>query len=267
MVHGCFLAGGAMKADSRKRQAEITEMLSFGDFVTVESLSEKFTVTNQTIRRDLRVLSEKGLVLRKHGGAERMILTTNQAYTSRQILNSAAKYAIARSVAQQVPDGASLAFSIGTTPEIVARCLLNHRNLRIVTNNLNVAVAAAANPTFEITIAGGRIRNDDLDVLGDSTEQLFESYKVDIGVFGVAGVDNDGTMLDFHEDEVRTRLAILNNCRSSMLVLDYTKFTRTAHVRGGFIGRVDQVFCEQRPPRHILDYLIDAQTELVICAE
>ncbi|MFN2353287.1 MAG: DeoR family transcriptional regulator, partial [Desulfopila sp.] len=156
---------------------------------------------------------------------------------------------------------------IGTTPEIVARCLLNHRNLRIVTNNLNVAAAAAANPTFEVTIAGGRVRNDDLDVLGDSAEQLFASYKVDIGIFGVAGVDNDGTLLDFYEDEVRTRLAILNNCRSSILVLDHTKFTRTAHVRGGFIGRVDQIFCEQKPLRHILAYLADAKTELVICSE
>ena len=67
-----------MRADSRKRQAEITEMLLLRDFVSVESLSEKFTVTNQTIRRDLRVLSEKGLILRKHGGAERTVLTRSE---------------------------------------------------------------------------------------------------------------------------------------------------------------------------------------------
>lgn len=249
----------------QQRRNQIAEMICRHHFLSVKVLSDHFAVTRQTIRKDLQAICEQGLARRRHGGAERLVPVKNQTYESRQILNSEAKHAIAAAVARLVPNGASLAFSIGTTPEIVARSLLNHRKLRIVTNNLNVAMAAAAAPDFEITVAGGRLRNDDRDIIGSGAEELFRSYKVDIGIFGVAGIDEDGSLLDFHEDEVRTRQTIMANCRSSFLVLDHTKFSRSAHVRGGFLPAVDKIFCDRQPPPHILELLAGSSTELIIC--
>ncbi|THB77022.1 MAG: DeoR family transcriptional regulator [Desulfobulbaceae bacterium] len=252
-----------METAAKQRLSEIKKMLCREEFLTVEKLSDTFGVTKQTIRRDLNILTEKGIARRRHGGVERLVLKKNQAYISRQVLHSEEKHQIAAEVAKLVPNGATLAFSIGTTPEIVAQALLQHNELKIVTNNLNIAMAMAANPGFEITIAGGRVRNDDRDVLGQSTEAMFSSYKVDIGIFGVAGVDEDGTLLDFHEDEVRTRQTIKENCRLSYLVLDHTKFTRHAHVRGGYIGDVSKIFCDQPPPDYILDLVEQSDTEVI----
>lgn len=252
-----------MELSARQRIEAIKKQMHSNAFLTVEELSQRFGVTRQTIRRDLNMLTEQGFARRRHGGVERLVLKKNQTYLARQVLNNAAKQQIAAMVADQVPDGASLAFSIGTTPEIVAQALLNHKDLRIVTNNLNIAMVMAANPEFEITIAGGRIRNDDRDVLGSSVETMFSRYKVDIGVFGVAGVDEDGTLLDFHEDEVRARQVILENCRHSYLVLDATKFTRPAHVRGGYIGDVSKIFCEQPLPPGIAQKVSACGVEVV----
>jgi len=248
-----------------ERQAHIAEMLRQSDLIRVEDLARHFRVTTQTIRRDLNLLCERGLARRVHGGVQRMNTPGNVAYAWRQVLSQEAKHMIAQAVARHVPDGVSLSFSIGTTPEIVSSALLKHQHLKIFTNNLNIAFQACANPTFEVTVAGGRLRNEDRDVMGNGMEALFSAYKVDIGIYGVAGVDEDGTLLDFYEEEVRARQIICANSRSAYLVLDHTKFGRAAHVRGGRIDEATKVFCDRPPPADIQSLLAQSGTQLILC--
>lgn len=269
-------AAGAMRNDSSfaqgpldisNRQAEIADLVRTDGFASVEALARRFEVTTQTIRRDVNRLCELGVLRRTHGGVEPPAPAGNVDYRMRQVLNLREKRAIAARAAEQVPDGVSMAFSIGTTPEIVMQRLRHRRNLRIFTNNLYVAFSASENPSFEVTIAGGRLRYGDRDILGAVAQDFFSGYKVDIGVFGVAGVDEDGSLLDFHEDEVAARQAILRNCRQSFLVLDHSKFGRSAHVRGGHLSDVSHVFCDRALPPGLAQALSGAETEVVICAE
>ena len=248
-----------------ERQAHIAEMLRQRDFIRVDDLAKHFQVTTQTIRRDLNLLCERGIVRRVHGGVQGMPTPGNVAYDWRQILNLEAKQTIAREVARHVPNGVSIAFSIGTTPEIVSKALLAHRQLRIFTNNLNIAMLACSNPSFEVTVAGGRLRNEDRDVMGSGMEALFGAYKVDIGIYGVAGVDEDGTLLDFYEEEVRARQIIRENSRSAYLVLDRSKFGRAAHVRGGRIDEAAKIFCDRQPPAPVVDLLRRSGAQLIVC--
>lgn len=250
-----------------ERQVEITERLREQGFLAVEVLAEEYRVTTQTIRRDLTTLCDHGLARRRHGGIERLGDAGNLAYLSRQILARGAKQAIAREVARHIPDYASVAFSIGTTPEVVAAALLQHKGLRIFTNNMNVAMLACSNPTFEVNIAGGRMRNSDYDTLGPDIETFFSSYIFDFGIYGVAGVGERGTLLDFYDEEVRARRLIHDNSRETFLVLDHGKFGRTAHVRGGQIGEASKVFCDARPPAQIVEALEKSGSQLVICDE
>ena len=253
--------------DLSERQVQITELLREDGFLTVEALAERYGVTTQTIRRDLTTLCDYGLARRRHGGIEKPADVGNLAYGSRQILARSAKQAIAREVARHVPDNASVAFSIGTTPEVVAAGLLHHNGLRIYTNSLNIALLACTNPTFEVNIAGGRVRNSDSDILGPGMESFLSSYIFDFGIYGVAGVDEQGTLLDFYEEEVRARRLIHENSRTTMLVLDHSKFGRTAHVRGGLIGEAKKIFCDARPPRRIMEVIEESGGQLVICGE
>jgi DeoR family glycerol-3-phosphate regulon repressor len=253
-----------MKALS-ERQVQIAELVREEGFQTVEMLARKFGLTTQTIRRDLNTLCDHSLVRRRHGGVEQPPETSNLTYGSRQILARRAKQAIAREVARHVPNGASVTFSIGTTPELTAEALLHHERLRVFTNNLNIAMLASSNPTFEVFIAGGRLRNSDRDILGIGMESFLSSYIVDIGIYGVAGVDESGTLLDFYEEEVRARELIRENSRATFLVLDSTKFHRAADVRGGHILDATKVFCDAPPPEQIVEIIANSQTELVIC--
>lgn len=243
-------------AGSDSRQSAIAEMLRSRDFITVEELAARFSVATQTIRRDLVALCDQGLARRRHGGIESMARSGNLAFKDRRVLNREAKQSIAAAVSGHVSDGESLSLGIGTTPQFVAEALLSHRRLKIVTINLPLALMVGQSSDFTLAIAGGTVRGGDLDVCGPSVDSFFASYKVDIAIFGVAGVDADGSLLDFSEEEVRVREAMLRNCRRSYLVLDSSKFTRPAHVHGGRIDQVTAVFCEADPPagiRRMLD--------------
>ncbi len=250
-----------------ERQAEITELLRNDGFLTVEALAEKYRVTTQTIRRDLTTLCDFGLARRRHGGIERSATAKNLAYQSRQILLRDAKQAIAQEVARYISNGSSVAFSIGTTPEVVAAALLHHKDLRVFTNNLNIAMLFCTHSTFEVHVAGGRVRNSDCDVLGPGMETFLSSYMFDFGIYGVGGVGDNGTLLDFSEEEVRARQLIHENSRTTFLVLDHTKFGRAAHVRGGHLSEATKVFCDAHPPEHIADLLSESDSQLVICEE
>lgn len=247
---------------SEARQSAITEMLRNRDFITVEELAERFAVATQTIRRDLGVLCDSGIARRRHGGVERVRLDKNLSFGDRRVLNRDAKQSIAAAVAARVRDGESVALGIGTTPQCVAEALLGHKRLKIVTNNLPLALIVGQNSAFSLAIAGGAVRGGDLDVCNPA---FFATYKVDVAIFGVAGVDADGSLLDFSEDEVRVREAMLRNCRRSYLVLDSSKFTRPAHVHGGRIEDVTALFCEAEPPAGIRRILDLSGVEFVRC--
>ncbi len=246
-----------------RRQAEIVDLVRANGFVPVERLATQFAVTAQTIRREINHLCKLGLLRRTHGGVEQPVVNGNAHYSARRILNLPAKRAIANIVAGLVPDGASLAFSIGTTSEIVMQALGGHAGLRVFTNNLNVAYAATDMTGCEVSIAGGRLRPGDRDVLGAAAEEFFASYKVDFGILGVAGIEDDGTVLDFSEDEAGVRQAIIANCRHPILVLDHSKIGRSAHVRGGHLRQAHTIVSDRPLPDTLQALLAGSSTVML----
>lgn len=231
-----------------KRQARILEIVRENGFASIEHLAGHFDVTQQTIRRVVNQLCDQGLLRRIHGGVGLPVQNQNLAYGSRQGLNSEAKRRIAAAVSNFIPDGASLMIGLGTTPEYVAQALSNRQDLRVITNNLNVAAAFGRNPDIEITIAGGTLRPLDRDIIGDTAVRFFSGFKADIGIFGVGGIDEDGTLLDFLSDEVQARQAIVANCRTALLVADVSKFGRSATVRGGHFSDCHHFFTDKPLP-------------------
>lgn len=244
-----------MLAEQRGRA--IVDLVREKGFQSIETLAGEFGVTPQTIRRDVSSLNDLGLLRRRHGGVEPPRQSENLAYQSRQLLNIAAKRAIAQLVARDVPPRASLFFGIGTTPEQCALALVDHPHLRVMTNNLNVVMGLARNPACEIVVAGGRVRNPDRDVVAGEAHDFFGRFSVDIGIFGVGGVAPDGTLLDFSLDEVAMREALMRHCRQRFLVLDHAKFGRDATVRGGHIADATAVYCD-RPLPPAIQSMLDA---------
>lgn len=144
-----------------QRHDAIIELVKKQGYVSTEELVEQFAVSPQTIRRDLNDLADQNRILRHHGGAALPSSSVNTSWHDRKATQTAEKERIARKVASQIPNGATLFIDIGTTPEAVAHALLNHENLRVVTNNLNVANTLMQKDDFRIILAGGELRSRD----------------------------------------------------------------------------------------------------------
>ncbi len=231
------------------RQQDIVDLARQDGFLNIEVLAEHFSVTPQTIRRDINCLCDANLLRRRRGGAEYVEAPRlNLPYDSRRIIHPLAKQAIGALVAGLIPNGASVSFGIGTTPEFVALAMQGHSDLTVITNNLNVAMALSVVRSNRIILPGGALRLPDRDVLGPLVEEMYRNYRVDFGVFGVGGIEPDGTLVDFDRAEVLTRAAMLDSCRRSILVADTSKFGRPAPARGGQLSDIDTVVLDAPPP-------------------
>ncbi len=237
--------------NQQQRQEAIVDLVRRQGYASIEQLTEHFTVTPQTIRRDLNALAEEGLIRRVHGGAGLESSTVNTAYSTRKTLNLDAKQRIAALLASHIPDGSSLFINIGTSNEVVAEALLGHRDLEVITNNLNVAAILQHKEDFNVIVAGGQIRSRDGGIIGEATIDFINQFKVDYGIIGISGIDEDGSLLEFDYQEVRVAQAIIRNSRQVYLAADHSKFHRNPSVRQGNVSQIGALFTDRRPPQAI----------------
>ncbi|MBL4918704.1 DeoR/GlpR family DNA-binding transcription regulator [Szabonella alba] len=249
------------------RQTEILEIARAEGRVLVEELAQRFDVTLQTIRRDLGDLAEAGFLDRVHGGAVPRTGVVNIGYDQRRRMNAGAKTAIGKACAAAIPDNCSLILNLGTTTEAVARELLSHSNITVVTNNINVANILLANPGCDIMVAGGALRRVDGGLVGDLTTDFIAQFKVDYAIIGTSALDEDGDLLDFDLAEVRVSRAILRQARQSFLVADHSKLGRAAPARIASVRELDKVFTDLPLPERLTASCADWGTDVVVTGD
>ena len=249
------------------RQNEIVELARAEGRVLVDDLAQRFEVTLQTIRRDLGDLAEAGLVDRVHGGAVPRMGMVNLGYEARRRLHSDAKAAIGAACAAAIPDNSSLILNIGTTTEAVAQALLQHSNITVITNNMNVANILAANPGCEIMVAGGALRRSDGGLVGELATHFIEKFKVDYAVIGSSALDLDGDLLDYDLAEVRVSRAILRQARQSFLVTDHSKLGRSAPARIASLSEINTFFTDLPLPAPLMERCAEWGTEVQLCGD
>ena len=250
--------GGIMQ----KRQHKIVELVRISGYVSIEDLARDFKVTPQTIRRDIGALSRQGLLKRYHGGAGLTTSVENIGYSARQVLCLEEKKTIAKRVAQRIPSKASVFINIGTTTEEVAKELLKKDRLRVITNNLNVALILSRNPDIEIFMAGGVVRNRDCGITGHATLDYISQFRADFCIIGISGIADNGDLLDFDYLEVRVAQAIIKNSAKVLLAADHTKFGRKAMVCLGHMSDIDELFTNIKPRGPIVEILKETGVDL-----
>lgn len=250
------------------RHEKILDLVNRQGFATIEELVHGFNVTPQTVRRDLNLLHEQGLLRRYHGGAGTLGSSTiNASYQQRQVHNADEKRRIAAAVAANIPDNASLFINIGTTNEAIAHALLTRQSLKVITNNLHVANTLGPREDFEVIVAGGQVRPSDGGIIGEATLDLVKQFKVDFALIGTSGIDDDGILLDFDYHEVRVSQAMIANARRVCLAADHSKFGRKAMIRLGSLADIHTFFTDRAPPAAIAEVITRARGRLVIAGQ
>ncbi|GFE49785.1 DeoR family transcriptional regulator [Roseobacter cerasinus] len=246
------------------RQPDILKIAQREGKVTVEGLAEHFGVTLQTIRRDLTELAEANKLERVHGGAILPSGTTNIQYEERRTLNQSSKLAMARACAAQIPEGCSVFLNIGTSTEAVAQELLDHRDLMVVTNNMNIANILIDNSDCQVIVTGGALRRSDGGLVGTLTIDTIRQFKFDYAVIGCSAMDEDGDILDFDIQEVGVSQTIIAQSRNSLLVADHSKFSRTAPARIASMRAVSTVVTDKRLPGNLPQLCADWGTKVIV---
>ncbi|MBN3536848.1 MULTISPECIES: DeoR/GlpR family DNA-binding transcription regulator [Sphingomonadaceae] len=221
------------------RHFQILELARSAGKVAVEELADRLGVTPQTIRKDLNILARKSMLSRVHGGAVVTSGVDNIDYVTRRAVATGAKAAIGRAAAALIPNGVSLFINIGTTTEAVANHLVHHRDLMVISNNLNVVDILADRDGIDMVVVGGQVRRHDRAVVGALAMNFIRAFKVDYALIGISAIDPDGSLLDFAVDEVQVTRTIIQHARKVILVADSSKVGRPAPVRAGDLHDID----------------------------
>ena len=167
------------------RQNQIMELVRGQGYASIEMMADRFGVSQQTVRRDIIFLSENNLLQRHHGGAGLPSGVDGLAYPKRKVRKAREKQLIGNAIAARIPNGAFLYIDIGTTTEAVAKALLKHKGLRVLTNHIGIVSMLCENTDFEIILTGGLVRNRDRAVTGETTAEFLRKFRVGYGIFGI----------------------------------------------------------------------------------
>jgi len=169
-----------------RRQRILDDLRRQGKVVAIE-LSKRYSVSQDTIRRDLGALASQGLLKRVHGGAL-PITPITMPYAERDKQPSPARTALARAAAELVQDGQVILFGGGTTNAEIACCLPADLRATAVTFNPRVALNLAQYPNLEVILIGGRLNKRELVVADAAAVVQIKAFQADIYFVGVCSL-------------------------------------------------------------------------------
>lgn len=245
------------------RYDQLLSLVKAKGYMRIDELAEQLNVSAQTVRRDIKRLSEDGILSRYHGGASQASSAINRELEEREVSQTAEKWKIAQAVAERIPDRSVIFLAAGTTIECVARALLARQDLRIITTCLRVASLLYKRRDFEVMVPGGRVRPMNSGIIGPSAQDFLQKFRADYFIGSVGAIDPDGTLLDFDFNEVAAIKVMMANAKHVFVAADHTKFFASASVELGVTADIDALFTDQPPPPPLSSLLAQQQVEVV----
>lgn len=207
-----------------QRRREIVDLLQMKGSVNTEGLCEHFNVSQMTIWRDLKVLEDRDMLKRVHGGAMLVGQMDEPIYTRKQSVNRHAKERIARYACQHyVHDNQIIIMEAGTT--VMAMCkYLNHQNLTVITNGLGTLNELATHvPQIQVLSCGGMLRDVGLTFVGPQAEQFFQHVRAHTLFLSATGISLGDGIYDPNLLEIQVKQAMAASAQQVVLLLDRFK--------------------------------------------
>jgi DeoR family transcriptional regulator, fructose operon transcriptional repressor len=213
-----------------ERQGAIVEAVNTARAISTDELVRRLGVSAETVRRDLALLEERGVIRRVHGGAASVLdrRADEPSFSERSVIRHMAKVELARAAVSLLEVGQTVVIDIGTTAVEVARAIPPSFRGTIVTPSLLVAMEIADRPRIELLVSGGRVRKGDLACANAHAKALFSDLYPDLAFIASGGVDAVAGLTNFHLDEVDIRKTIIANSTRSFILADSSKLGRIA---------------------------------------
>jgi len=248
-----------------QRQDAILSVIQARGSCSIIELADMLHVSDETIRRNVRPLIEKGYLHKVHGG---VVLAPpsedEQPFERRLRSHAAAKEQIANLLAAIVDSGDSLMIDTGSTTAYVARALRGHKDLNVVTNCTEIARTLVVGAGNQVHLAGGQLRRDDSAVFGSSALTFVGQFQVKYAVLSIAAISLQGEFMDHHMLEAEFSRAMIKQAQQTIVVADSSKFSNSALIQVCSLPQVDMLICNQAPPAELCALLEQHDVQLVL---
>lgn len=228
-----------------QRQREIMSRLRSGRTLSVTALATDLSVSDETIRRELRALEDHGAIIREHGGARMAAPAMEGPLHQRMDENADAKLRIARAAADLVPDGAIVFIDSGTTSCFIARQLIERKSLTVITNSLGVANDLGGINNNRLFLAGGQMDYDYRAFSDHVAQDYVRGFTPHLAILSVGGISIDRGLMDFHPGEAEMSRIAYATSKQVLLAADSSKFGRYALVQTAALTDVDILVTDQ----------------------
>ncbi|MFT4107019.1 MAG: DeoR/GlpR family DNA-binding transcription regulator [Lacrimispora sp.] len=212
---------------AEERHDAIVSLVNKKGSVRVKELSEKFDVTEDSIRKDLTQLEKKGLLKKTYGGAMKIRINVHDLdVAQRKDKNIEMKQMIARKALELIKDGDMVFLDISTANLELAK-LLTKSMLRItvVTNMIDVMQTLTAAPTVKVIFIGGTFSRGHDGFVGSITIDQIVNYRFDIAFVGAVGVDLiDNSVATYMVEDGLTKSAVIEVSKKAYMMLETRKF-------------------------------------------
>ena len=225
------------------RRSAILQLLKNDSSVNVTELSKRFGVSEVTIRKDLRILKERKLLVRVHGGAILGASSTEEPAEERHLnfkkmVNMREKEAIGRAAAQYIKNGDTILVDSGTTALEVVKNLHRFHDLTVITNSVSAMMEALKYKRFNVILLGGTVRESSLSTVGPLAESNLKLFYCDKLFLGVDSFSVETGLSTPSVDEASTNQVMISRANEVIAVFDSTKVNKRALA---FIAGVDKI--------------------------
>lgn len=234
-----------------KRHRDILNLLQQNGTLSIAELAGRLGVSFETVRRDLRPLADNHAIVRMHGAVALPSMLGEAPFERRLRDNPEAKKAIARELAATIRDGDSIMLDTGTTTSILARELLGHRRLTVITNSSDIARTLATSNENRVYMAGGELRSDNGAAFGSTAIDFIGRFHVLHAVISVGAVSAGTGILDFDFEEAEFARTLLTRGDRRIAVTDQSKFDRSGLVKVCDFSDLTHLITDGTPPADI----------------
>lgn len=237
-----------MSMFAEERQEKLLAILKEKRKLSVGEMSSRFNVSGATIRTDLRILEDAGMLTRTHGGA---ILRTRASFEvgsdQREEVNLNAKEQIGQLAAGLVEDGDIIVLDTGTTTLQIARHLRQKRNLTVVTNDFMIAKSLEDVESIQIILLGGIVKKGYHCAVAINGRSLLDTLNIDKAFMGTNALSlkQGACVADIMLAE--TKRAMVEHANQVIVVCDHSKLSNTSLAQFASPAQIDTLVLDRLP--------------------
>lgn len=229
------------------RLGQIMGLIAQQGTMTVADLSKTLGVSEETVRRDAKLLEDRGDILKLHGSLALPHQVGEAPFERRMRENAEAKRAIAKAAVKLVADGDSLIIDTGTTTSIFAQELRNRRGLTVVTNSSDIARTLATVNGNRVYMAGGELKADNGAAFGPPAVEFISRFRVRHCFISIAALHAVDGPMDMAFEEAELARMALSRSDNRIILSDAIKFGKTALVKVCDFSEINRLITDQRP--------------------